>query len=408
MIPNHYAAKLSDLDIQVVNCVPPGGNWKNIPESIPSQRLAQIRESYKQGKGSRSTYYGRLRPDMPAYTINTYFTRPGNGCHIHYNQDRTLSQREAARIQSFPDNFFFEGSISAINTQIGNAVPPLLAYQIASSIPLKGQFVDLFSGAGGLALGFIWAGWTPVIANDIDEKAIATHRRNIGEEVVCGDINSDEIVNNIVQSCETAREKNPDLPLFVIGGPPCQGFSTANTRRGADDMRNWLFKAYAKVLQRIKPQGFVFENVKGILSLDKGRFFSMITSELCSCVDSIKVNLVNSANFGIPQRRERVIVVGGNKEFIDDFTLDEVTTIPGARNEDKSLPHTPSVKDAISDLPEIAHAEDGSKRDYSSPADSLYQKLMRGLITPEEYITNLRKLRKTDLSNPRYSSQSLL
>ena len=104
MIFNHYASSLSELDMQVIKCVPPGGNWKNIPESVPSKRLAQIRESYKAGKGSRSTYYGRLRPDMPAYTINTYFNRPGNGCHMHYDQDRTISQREAARFQSFPDS----------------------------------------------------------------------------------------------------------------------------------------------------------------------------------------------------------------------------------------------------------------------------------------------------------------
>lgn len=166
MVFNHYASSLSDLDMQIIRCVPPGGNWKNIPESVPSQRLAQIRESYKAGKGSRSTYYGRLRPELPAYTINTYFNRPGNGCNMHYDQDRTLSQREAARFQSFPDSFEFIGSLGAINNQIGNAVPPLLAYQIAKEIPYKGQFVDLFCGAGGLALGFIWAGWIPIIGND--------------------------------------------------------------------------------------------------------------------------------------------------------------------------------------------------------------------------------------------------
>ena len=81
MIANHYAAKLSDLDMQIINYVPQGGNWKNIPESVPSQRLVQIRESYKEGKGSRSTYYGRLRSDMPSYTINTYFTSIIVICH---------------------------------------------------------------------------------------------------------------------------------------------------------------------------------------------------------------------------------------------------------------------------------------------------------------------------------------
>ena len=134
MIPNHKAAKLSELDMMIVNSVPPGGNWKNIPLDVPSKRIEQIRDSYAQGKGSRSTYYGRLLPDMPAYTINTYFNRPGNGCHIHYEQDRVLSQREAARLQSFPDDYYFEGSRGAAFKQIGNAVPVVLAYKIAEEL----------------------------------------------------------------------------------------------------------------------------------------------------------------------------------------------------------------------------------------------------------------------------------
>src|ERR1019366_7782858 len=116
-IPNHYSAKLSKLDLEVAVAVPPGGNWKNIPVHVPSQRLEQIRVSFAAGEGSRSTYYGRLRPDAPSYTISTYFSRPGNGCHLHYDdgQDRVLSQREAARLQSFPDSFVFQGSKNSIN-----------------------------------------------------------------------------------------------------------------------------------------------------------------------------------------------------------------------------------------------------------------------------------------------------
>ncbi|WP_341538954.1 DNA cytosine methyltransferase, partial [Pseudomonas viridiflava] len=117
---------------------------------MPSRRLDQIRESFKRGEGSRSTYYGRLRRDMPSYTINTYFNRPGNGCHTHHLQDRVISQREAARFQSFPDSFEFLGGQGAVCTQIGNAVPPLMAYQIAMSLKGKGSYIDLFSGAGGM------------------------------------------------------------------------------------------------------------------------------------------------------------------------------------------------------------------------------------------------------------------
>ncbi len=144
--------------LEVARSVPPGGNWKNIPRELPSKRLEQIRVSFAAGEGSRSTYYGRLHPTRPSYTINTYFNRPGNGCHLHYDyaggQHRVLSEREAARLQSFPDQFTFVGPHASVQKQIGNAVPPLLAFQIARTLPLVGQYVDLFSGAGGLSLGF--------------------------------------------------------------------------------------------------------------------------------------------------------------------------------------------------------------------------------------------------------------
>lgn len=385
MIFNHYASTLSDLDMQIIHCVPPGGNWKNIPESVPSQRLVQIRESYRAGKGSRSTYYGRLRPELPAYTINTYFNRPGNGCHIHYDQDRTISQREAARFQSFPDSFEFIGSLGAINNQIGNAVPPLLAYQIAKNIPFTGQFIDLFCGAGGLALGFIWAGWTPIVGNDIDKYAIETHKRNLKGDAIVGDINSEEVFNAIVEKAAQAKEEHPELPLFVLGGPPCQGFSTANTRRGAEDMRNWLFKSYARIVKEIQPEGFVFENVRGILNLDKGRFFEMIKGELKETVDEIKVNQVSAANYGVPQRRDRVIIIGGKEDLVRSFQMNEISCVPKG-GQMSILPSVIGVEDAIGDLPPLQPGEDGSTYDYRFPAANEYQKFMRGQIDPDEYL----------------------
>ena len=127
LLYNHIAPKFSELEKQMVVHIPPGGNWSNIPESVPSKRLEQIRRN----GGGRTTYYGRLRWEKPSYTISTYFNRIGNGCHIHPEQDRLISIREAARLQSFPDNYRFTGSKGAIHKQIGNAVPPLLAYKIS-------------------------------------------------------------------------------------------------------------------------------------------------------------------------------------------------------------------------------------------------------------------------------------
>lgn len=399
VIPNHYAPKLSALDKQIISYVPQGGNWKNIPESVPSQRLVQIRESFKAGKGSRSTYYGRLREDMPAYTISTYFPRPGNGCNIHYGQERTLTQREAARIQSFPDSFEFKGSLTAINDQIGNAVPPLLAYQLAAALPFKGQFVDLFCGAGGLSLGFTWAGWKPIVGSDINAAAIETHKANIQEDVICGDITAEGIIDNIVERCKKAMEENPDLPLFIIGGPPCQGFSTANRYDDMDDARNWLFKSYADVLARIKPLGFVFENVTGILNFERGRFFEMIKKDLGRSFELVKTFKFNCAEYGVPQRRERVIIIGSTADIVEGISLMPITKIPKADNAQlvinigiKELPKAVSVKQALSDLPPAEPGEDASCKHYVSEPTSNYQLLMRGKITAQEYIESLKSL----------------
>jgi len=397
--PNHYAAKLSELDKLMVGYVPQGGNWKNIPDSVPSQRLVQIRESFKAGKGSRSTYYGRLRENAPAYTISTYFARPGNGCNIHYEQNRTLTQREAARLQSFPDYFVFKGTKGSIDDQIGNAVPPLLAYQIARSLPEKsGMFVDLFCGAGGLALGFEWAGWKPIISNDIMPGAIETHKFNLEGETVCGDITSPEVIDAILKACAKARVDNPKLPLYVIGGPPCQGFSTANCNRSTDDQRNWLFRAYLRILDLVKPDGFVFENVTGIQNFQGGKFFSMILGELKTQVEDVVVNKFNAAEFAVPQRRERVIVYGSSKAKVGRFIMKKLTRInkPNDRPllammEQEELPLAVSVKDTISDLPPVADAEDGSSKPYVSPPNSDYQRFMRGEIGPGEFLEAIRK-----------------
>ena len=241
-----------------------------------------------------------------------------------------------------------------------------------------------------VALGFIWAGWKPIIGNDIDKYAIETHRRNIGGEAICGDINDEDIHNTIVSMAVEAKKNNPDLPLFVLGGPPCQGFSTANTRRGTEDLRNWLFKSYAKVVKEIQPDGFVFENVKGILNLDKGKFFEMIQAELKECVEDIKVNKIGTADFGVPQRRDRVIIVGGSYDLTRDFHMEAISTVQkdGQRS---LLPTVIGTEDAIGDLPELTPGEDGSSYPYKFPASNAYQKFMRGEIDAEEYLKTYKE-----------------
>lgn len=381
MIHNHIAPKLSLLDLKIARAVPPGGNWKDIPKSVPSQRIQQIRESYARGEGSRSTYYGRLLDNEPAYTISTYFSRPGNGCHLHYDaqQNRTLSYREAARLQSFPDSFVFGGPNSAVAKQIGNAVPPILAYWLAKSFGRPGKLIDLFAGAGGLSLGFHWAGWKSVVASDIDEHAIATFARNIHSRVVVGDIRASKVRSEIIS---LATEGSKNGPRVLVGGPPCQGFSTAGNKRSRNDERNHLFKDYCALVRAIAPDAFLFENVTGLLNMEGGAVFSEVVTGLKKVAKEIQVWRVSADEYGVPQRRKRVVIVGFRT--MAPFQLLPAPLCGGLAGR---APLT--VAEALNDLPPLTAGEDGTGQAYCSPARTPYQKLMRGNVDVKKFIESL-------------------
>lgn len=392
MVYNHKSAKLSAVDMMMVHAVPEGGNWKDIPDSVPSQRLVQIRESYARGEGSRSTYYGRLRREAPAYTINTYFNRPGNGCHIHYSQDRVISQREAARLQSFPDDFQFFGPQGSINNQIGNAVPPLLAFHIAKSLGRPGHFIDLFAGAGGLGLGFKWAGWKSVIANDIDARFLETYAANVHDNVVAGSITDRNVFDHLVARGTEARGEFEKL--WVLGGPPCQGFSTAGQKRSMEDQRNHLAWDYVKLLDHVKPDGFVFENVTGLLNMQGGAVFRAVKDAFSGVAERLDGCVLSSEEFGVPQRRKRVILVG--KCGATDSKLcwtppSRITHWEKSVDLFETKRKTVGAEGALSDLPVLIAGEDGTNKEYRHKPKTSYQRLMRGEISPQEYLTILEE-----------------
>ena len=166
--------------------------------------------------------------------------------------------------------------------------------------------VSLFSGAGGLDLGFIMAGHTILWANDFYADAVATYRRNIGNHIVQLPIQ------------EIASEEIPDCDI-VIGGFPCQGFSVANTERHEGDERNKLYLEMIRVIGDKRPHFFLAENVKGILSLGKGKVFQHILSDFCNLGYKVKYKLMNAADYGVAQKRMRVIIVGVRNDLDVDF-----------------------------------------------------------------------------------------
>jgi DNA (cytosine-5)-methyltransferase 1 len=129
-VSEHFVPKMSELDAYIVKHVKPGGNYMDIPNSVPSSRIRRL-----QREGGHTTCYGRMDPNKPAYTINTYFNRPNVGCNIHYKENRLITIREALRLQSFPDDYkIVSSSKQDKHVIVGNAVPPLLAKMIACEL----------------------------------------------------------------------------------------------------------------------------------------------------------------------------------------------------------------------------------------------------------------------------------
>jgi len=184
--------------------------------------------------------------------------------------------------------------------------------------PFTGRFVEnrgapkvisLFSGAGGLDLGFLGAGFRIVASSDIDEPCCETLERNAsffprGHRVVCGSVVD-------LRICDLLPEGTADL---MIGGPPCQSFSAAGRRAGGvggvSDFRGSLFWQYGRLITEAQPKAFVFENVRGLLQANKGRDWGIIRDHLSGLGYDLFHQVLDAAAYGVPQHRERLIVVG--------------------------------------------------------------------------------------------------
>lgn len=373
---NHIAAGFSDLEWEMVKHIPEGGNWQNIPESIPSQRLVQIRKS-----GGRTTYYGRLVYDKPSFTITTYFNRLGNGCNLHPTQDRVISNREAARLQSFRDSFIFKGTKTSQYKQIGNAVPPLLARFVSSLIkPHLNEFtfVDLFAGAGGMSEGFIMEGFELVAANEIEKNYFETYCFNHAQyanpdNFILGDITLPDVKQKIINASRTKKIG------VVVGGPPCQGFSTAGWR-DPNDNRNQLFKDFVEIVKTIEPEFFVLENVLGILSMRGGDAVKEIIESFTEIGYHVNEPIrFNAEDFGVPQKRKRVVIIGSLKK------CDIPKPTPLFSDKDPILPNVITVKQAIASLPPILAGDNVIIKDFSVPSNTPYDKLMKEEISFNEF-----------------------
>lgn len=230
------------------------------------------------------------------------------------------------------------------------------------------RVVSLFSGAGGLDLGFLMAGHEIVWANDLYEDAVETYRRNIGEHIVCEDISN--IDASFIPECD-----------IVIGGFPCQGFSVANTKRHINDERNTLYRQLIRIIDEKRPKFFVAENVKGLTNLGKGEVFKMILNDFEELGYLVKYRVLNAADYGVPQTRQRVFIVGVRNDVEWEYNFPEVTHDKDSKN---GLVKWVSVTEALKDIPDPDLENDLFNHTYSKYKLNINGYIGHRLLDPDK------------------------
>lgn len=228
----------------------------------------------------------------------------------------------------------------------------------------KFRILDLFCGAGGFSCGLdMIEGFSTEVALDFDESAANTFQRNFPKaNVLCGNICDDDIKEKIITLC---KERKVNM---IIGGPPCQGFSLKGKNLGLEDPRNFLFLEYVDIVSRVKPEVFIIENVKNMISSGNGYFIEQIYDRFTKLGYTLNHGVLNASNFGVPQNRERTIIIGSlNKKGISmpDEIVEKKTT----------------VRDAISDLSYLKSGQGEDISEYINEPQSEYQKMMKGNST---------------------------
>lgn len=217
------------------------------------------------------------------------------------------------------------------------------------------KMVSLFSGCGGLDMGFKAAGYEIIWANDFDRDAQAVYRMNLGE------IDGRDIMT-------VGEDEIPDCDILTAGFP-CQPFSNAGNRKGVHDSRGMLYKECLRIIAKKKPKVIVFENVKGLLStkyIDGRNFVDVIIEDLTDMGDTgynVVYKLINASDYGVPQNRQRVLFVGIRKDLNIKFifpkkqeknklTLGNILNVPANVANQIDWPLSPQAMEMITYIPE--------------------------------------------------------
>jgi DNA (cytosine-5)-methyltransferase 1 len=229
--------------------------------------------------------------------------------------------------------------------------------------------IDLFSGAGGLSVGAAKAGVKIKMAIEAEPHAAATYAHNHPDV---------KLINGDIRRIKSFDVQQKRAQVILFGGPPCQGFSISNQRtRTARNPNNWLFREFLRAIKLASPDWVVFENVKGILETEDGLFLEYILNGFKQLGYTTTHQVLNAADYGVPQNRSRLFVVGSLHGVPFRFPK------PTAKRR-------VTVNEAIADLLRLKNGATYDWLEYRGPAKSHYAQTMRGKMkrSPNHHVTN--------------------
>lgn len=361
VIANHIARKVGEMVQRRIDHLKIGQKMQDLPEELWHDSFRFYVKEDPNRRGGPNLRMIRLDPQKPSLTVTGFIFNK----FVHPYENRFVTVREAARLQGFPDDFAFWGSLTSTQQQVGNAVPVTFATAIFKQIcnfALSNNIIgkqrslsalSLFCGAGGLDIGAHLA--------SSDECAINTLVATDFWEDACNSLRGySKIKTNVVQA-DISSIENPflfwsensemgDSPDIIFGGPPCQAFSQAGKQKALDDERGVLVFQFLRFIEKLRPKFFIMENVANLQSINKGQLYKTILSEMSKLGYNVSSGVLCAADFGAPQLRRRMIFIGCRSELgvvhLPSPTHTEFPTLEG-------LPLYNTVKDAFKGLPTL-------------------------------------------------------
>lgn len=359
-VENHIARKVG-ADVQArIDALKIGQRMQDLPEELWHESFRFYVKEDATRRGGPNLRLIRLDPLKPSLTVTGFIFNK----FVHPFEDRYITVREAARLQGFPDELKFEGTLTSTQQQVGNAVPVQLAKAVFEQIlrhaadnGLKEKkliALSTFSGAGGMDIGADQASYSGLSV----ETRVATDFWSDSCRTLDGWYEGKcNVVRKSITEIDDFKKfwktnsglsKGPDL---IYGGPPCQAFSQAGKQKHLDDGRGQLIFEFVRAVDELKPRYFVMENVSNMKGIANGKIFNDVMTKFRDCGYSVNVDILNSADYGSPQKRRRILFLGvrGKKRLIP---------MPKRTHSTDStlfaLPPYKTVGDAFANLPQAS------------------------------------------------------